>query len=560
LVFKLLDFLGITRWTLRTQNILIGSFTALIALITCSSAAFAETYYVDNCVNAGSDSNNGTSESTPWLTIAHVNSRSFNPGDTIKFQNGCTWREELIPPSSGSSGKPITFAAYGTGPAPIVSGANVVKGWTLYSRNIYSYTLPANAGVILQDGSPLTFLPWDANVSTTFSGASAGSYSVNPNTYTAYIWTRDSSNPSGHTIEVSQREFGIYGSGRSYITVDGLTIEDASGFGIAGYAMNNWTITSSTIRNIGGLYTSSNVYVGNGIEFDDNSSNDAVSNSTVYNIFESGISPQPSGGGPVSNISITGSTIYDFGEDGVEISSWLGSGSTISNVSVSNNAIYNGGRGWSGNRGATGILLKIVSGSSSEILNTAISGNSIYSNLGRGIDMEDHAGNATITQNAIYDNSLQNIYCQDTTNPNKTSVILSYNLVYGAGADGFLWNTNHGVGFSLYNNDFYNNGSNADGTYNVRLEGTASIHVVKNNIFYGVNSYALYDDWGHWAGSEQDYNVYYRASGNLIYWNQTSYRTSQFSNYQSDSGGQDSKGTYANPESTSTSPANSACP
>jgi Right handed beta helix region len=554
-----LDLLGIAGRNLRPQKILIGISTGSIILITCCSTAFAETYYVDNCLNIGSDSNNGTSESTPWLTIAHVNSRSFNPGDTIEFRSGCTWREELIPPGSGSSGKPITFEAYGTGSPPIVSGADVVKGWSLYSGNIYGYTLPANAGVILEDGSPLTFLPWNANVSTTFSGAAAGSYSVNPNTYTAYIWMSDSSNPSGHTIEVSQRKFGVYGSGRSYITLAGLTIEDASGFGIAGYAMNDWTITSSTIRNVGGIYTSSNVYVGNGIEFDDNSSNDTVSNSSIYNIFESGISPQPSGGGPVSNISITGSTIYDFGEDGVEISSWLGSGSTISNVSVSSNAIYGGGRGWSENRGATGILLKIVSGSSSEIVNTAISENSIYNNLGRGIDMEDHAGNATITQNAIYDNSLQNIYCQDTTNPNKTSVILSHNLVYGAGADGLLWNTNHGVGFTLYNNEFYNNGSDADGTYNVRLEGAASIHVVQNNIFYGVNSYALYDDWGHWAGSEQDYNVYYRASGSLIYWNQASYSTSQFSNYRSGSGGQDSNGMYAHPEFTSTSPAN-ACP
>jgi len=76
---------------------------ALLLLLLTVSASHAATYYVDNCIVIGSDSNNGTNASTPWLTIAHVNSQTFNPGDSILFQRGCIWHEKLLPPSSGSS-------------------------------------------------------------------------------------------------------------------------------------------------------------------------------------------------------------------------------------------------------------------------------------------------------------------------------------------------------------------------------------------------------------------------------------------------------------------------
>ena len=97
----------------------------LMLLLSCSPL-WATTYYVDNCVSVGNDRNNGTSPSTPWLTINKVNTSKFNPGDSILFQSTCTWREQLTVPSSGAAGSPITFGAYGTGAAPIISGADVL--------------------------------------------------------------------------------------------------------------------------------------------------------------------------------------------------------------------------------------------------------------------------------------------------------------------------------------------------------------------------------------------------------------------------------------------------
>src|ERR1035438_9846506 len=70
------------------------------------------TYYVDNCGVTGNDSNDGRSPSISWLTVNKVNTSTFSPGDSVRFQSTCTWREQLAPPSSGSAGLPITFAAY----------------------------------------------------------------------------------------------------------------------------------------------------------------------------------------------------------------------------------------------------------------------------------------------------------------------------------------------------------------------------------------------------------------------------------------------------------------
>ncbi len=93
------------------------------------------TYYVDNCDVTGNDTNNGTSVSTPWLTINKVNTSSFNAGDSILFRKGCTWREQLTVPSSGSAGSPITFGAYGTGDDPIINGADLITPGTSWTAS-----------------------------------------------------------------------------------------------------------------------------------------------------------------------------------------------------------------------------------------------------------------------------------------------------------------------------------------------------------------------------------------------------------------------------------------
>jgi len=79
------------------------------------------TYYVSS---AGNNSNNGTSTSSPWLTVAKVNAQTFSAGDNIFFNGGDTFTDATLTiPSSGSAGSPITFGSYGTGRATISRSA-----------------------------------------------------------------------------------------------------------------------------------------------------------------------------------------------------------------------------------------------------------------------------------------------------------------------------------------------------------------------------------------------------------------------------------------------------
>jgi hypothetical protein len=114
----------------------------VFVFLVWSSLASATTYYVSS--SAGSDASNGTSASTPWQTIGHVNAQTFQPGDSVLFKRGDVWNESLAPASSGTSGNPITFDAYGTGAAPNLTGYYAVPStaWVLVTGNAWKATVP----------------------------------------------------------------------------------------------------------------------------------------------------------------------------------------------------------------------------------------------------------------------------------------------------------------------------------------------------------------------------------------------------------------------------------
>lgn len=107
-------------------------FTAVSASDGAARTGDGRSYFVD--ATNGSDSRDGQSVETAWQTIAKVNGISFNPGDTILFKRGETWREMLLPKLDGGALLPITFGAYGkvTDPFPLIDGRNSIKAlaWT----------------------------------------------------------------------------------------------------------------------------------------------------------------------------------------------------------------------------------------------------------------------------------------------------------------------------------------------------------------------------------------------------------------------------------------------
>ena len=114
----------------------IAAFVGLGATRPAHAATPPTTYYVSP---HGNDSNNGTSSSTPWRTISHVDSETFAAGESILFQGGATFSGELYFPAgeSGTSSSPITIGSYGTGDATINGGT----GSSIYIYNDGGYTI-----------------------------------------------------------------------------------------------------------------------------------------------------------------------------------------------------------------------------------------------------------------------------------------------------------------------------------------------------------------------------------------------------------------------------------
>jgi len=103
----------------------------LACFFFAATPARATTYFV---AAAGSDANTGLDTAHPWQTIGKVNGFTFVAGDSISFNRGDVWYgTSLTAPSSGSSGSPITFGAYGSGANPIIKGSTllVTSGYVL---------------------------------------------------------------------------------------------------------------------------------------------------------------------------------------------------------------------------------------------------------------------------------------------------------------------------------------------------------------------------------------------------------------------------------------------
>ena len=131
---------------------LIGGGTG-IAAAPMARAATGTTYYVSA---SGSDTNAGTSASSPWRSLAKIDATTFQPGDRILLQAGGTWTGQLWPKGSGTSGTPITIGAYGSGAKPSIAGAGKVPDavklwnqqyWTITGIDVSNYAGSAAANL-----------------------------------------------------------------------------------------------------------------------------------------------------------------------------------------------------------------------------------------------------------------------------------------------------------------------------------------------------------------------------------------------------------------------------
>ena len=129
----------------------------MFALLLFAGPCWATTYYV---AAAGSDSNSGTSSGSPWQTVAKVNGTSFSAGDSVLFNRGDVWyASSLVVPSSGASGSPITFGAYGSGANPIIKGATNLStsGFTLAPNTLTTIFQRPSLGTSATDSATINY-------------------------------------------------------------------------------------------------------------------------------------------------------------------------------------------------------------------------------------------------------------------------------------------------------------------------------------------------------------------------------------------------------------------
>ncbi|MBC8017692.1 MAG: right-handed parallel beta-helix repeat-containing protein [Verrucomicrobia bacterium] len=484
-----------------------GSF-----LFFMSSNCWATTYYLN--ASAGMDSNNGTSSSTPWKSIAKVNASTFLPGDKILFSAGETWREMLYVPSSGTAGKPITFGSYGSGYKPVISGANVINpgaSWSISSAaNTWQTTgISLEPKVVAMNGrmgrkkGSLSKLKgeydwyWNAGVLTIWSAADPD---------TAYTWPG---------VEIGQRNTCLTWNAKNYLSfqnidfvaanrynifIDGISsniLFDSCGLYKAyQHGINHSSLFASsyvTLRNCTVAYNG-----GVGILANGNTDHWTIQGNTVYN---NGYTNEPGG---VENT--WGAGIKMVGTRG---------GATCKNHLVENNEVY-----------YTGYL----DNGTTRVINVPNKGFGIWADL---VDSGNVAANGNIVRNNhVHHNADSGLFIEKSR-----YCSYYYNISYGNGQYGLRMDADENGPVVqdnyVYNNVFYGNivglyvaGGWSDNGIYVRD------NIFMNNISVGNSSRQLLTRWGgdndvlRGSGNIYGFNAFGPEQANFIEWGQNELKSS----------------------------------
>jgi hypothetical protein len=108
----------------------------VLLLMLLAAPAWATTYYLDKTNPAASNSNAGTNQALPWLTLAKACS-TLVAGDTVVLLAG-SYDEACTPTNSGTAGNVITYLGTVTGGTSWSDGGTylaTVKRFNLSSRN-----------------------------------------------------------------------------------------------------------------------------------------------------------------------------------------------------------------------------------------------------------------------------------------------------------------------------------------------------------------------------------------------------------------------------------------
>ena len=477
------------------QNYLILTLLA-IQLLTIKT--FATNYYVSN---NGDDSKNGLTPETAWETISHVNGQEFNPGDSILFQRGNTWRNDpLRVSSSGNLNNPVVYGAYGEGEKPEILGSISVITWTNVSGNIWASenSISNDPWQIGYDGPEIFFERGDNSVEWGVHQDYTSNYSnlINEfdwtwNNNTIYIYSSSNPNSLYREVEIPQQAQGILLLDHNYVSIDGLAVKY---FGDSGIYDQYSTIQLYGLR----VVNCETAYIGR-------KEGGAAYGLSVHH----------------SNSYYAYNEIHDCGRRGVSLTIYQTTPITQSNIIIEHNHFYPGFHTTSLDCSTTG---------GHTIENITFRNNLVEGNPDMQLDgvnpnsnhifMDNQSGGAGLVRNIFIYNNI---------------------FVYAHGSSVKIGEV---ANVEIYNNTFYNfNPSLANWQAHVYLTNTPATTIVKNNIFY---NNATDNRWTGVKVQEStrnnvviDNNLYYQSStGTRFYWCDagTSYRVDQWETYKSATG------------------------
>lgn len=383
---------------------------AQVAAHYAAGTTGAAHYYVSP---TGSDSNNGTSTSTPWQTIGKVNSHTFVAGDEVSFQGGQSFSGLIAPSSGGTTANPIVFDSYGAGRASIL-GTNAgffvgaFGGVTIQDLNFPGPgvgTAGLSDGIVLFQGTGTQVTAAVKILRVDISGWKGGIGVGGTTKGYAHI-TVDEADLHGN------RDYGFvsYGptfTGSNYANAD-ITIRRSNAYSNLGNPLNTTTHTGDGIAvgsTDGALIERSSAH--------DNGSNNTASEGPVglwtYDSnavtirrsisYSNRTSGANDGGGFDLDQNVTGALLQDdlaWGNDG---SGFLVSGGGAGASSNTIDGVSSVGNNLDGNAGAE--LLLFATASTLEIEDSTFLAQSATRDLGLGT-----VGGATLTGVTVHDNML----------------------------------------------------------------------------------------------------------------------------------------------------------
>ncbi len=278
---------------------------------------FATTYYVSN---SGSDAHVGTNPSAPWATINKVNHTKLQPGDTVFFERSNTWAEQIEAQQSGTAEAPITYAAYGNGQTPIITGSGVRSfGINIPHLNYVSVKqlafTEAQRGINISNSNNILIQQCQAyrnsDLGISISGTSASNLNIGNNAVF--------SNVNGGIVDFADGDTILIDANLVHDNVSS-TAAFGAGIRVVGYSDTTrpthvHVINNTVYRN--GFAGSSQYNTGNGMHLDTMGDGLLVSGNTVYGNEQFGIQVEWSG--TSGTHQVLNNTTYDNNSLGLVI-------------------------------------------------------------------------------------------------------------------------------------------------------------------------------------------------------------------------------------------------